>query len=1328
MRFFETSGARYIDASEAQLIDKKPIKKIRKPFKKALFSSLATIVGITILASSLQLSALSASAIEEKDPNDGTSQAEDKLKELTQGQDMTQNGFDNLFSQGRKEGPSNGTFASVINRLFTISYSNSVPLAQGAPASGLYCNVNASGKETLVYHNCDVPNIITEFAQDLISLFASTGGYKSEVQSATMLHPGFGIPVALIPDGKVPVNRSSGTPKYTALEIYGYGLTVSGYLGEWDHIKVMTQARMLSNFGLMDHIALGGNIVWNSTAAIVNNVADSASQFSGDLASGDVIGALFGFLGSFSKIAETGLATAVNTIFDTSDYNIITQNAWYRLNYNNTAYGTRQLTSLETSSEALASMTKLIDESVNKNESAVLPGDFPPSALPQKPQDSISSCSIQQYSGDEWTFVSYGNVSSSPGTSEASCKAAADRAASSGEGKPTGARFQYDKEGTQKLETIEAWTGKHKAIFDGISKYGINCTINTSEGSRTANINSFYGCYAGDWQRAADETLDEEKIKNNTVWQKLVLSSYVMAQWFSQQDSANFNASYNRYICVDSKGNDLRDETGLYLRVYNKDGSLTGNCSGTRPPIQDGLFGNGYIKGAANQNVENDTRRDSFSPSLFKMQEFSTDFANFSLTISSFTTKISNLALSLSFAPILETLGINDLIIDLVESFRDGIFFPLIALVVSIAAFTTFIRFVRAQAFAEAISSMIYIVVSFIVGIILLTNPAKTISFIDTAPMMIENTVLSAFYGASNDDLCTATGTPGSNKVEGIDGLVSNQKNVVRTMTCETWRTFVFTPWVYSQWGSSYESLYAKGYANGYGASGVKNSSLKNSNESLVGDASVNFGGSKTINNWAIYQLAMQSSGTSTTADTSRPTGITDKNWYKLVDAQAGPNNGAQSDGRFFKAWTGEDIGNRLSVALFSPVVSILGMITIVTYSFLKISLSIMTVLMLVILPIILLMGVHPTFGRRMLKSYAWQIIGLMIQRIFLTLLLAVMMRLIVAVSSAATGYIIAATTVSVLLIVFLSYKNEILGLIQKGMDASGGAFMGGMAYGGVGALKQHVPTTSIDNAIGMTKTQIKGASTGFVAGVTSGAGLKDTIGLMGRNAKVSSQREGNKQVRAGLGAFQLNQQVQRAVDTQAEKRFNSEEMFDARTNMLRAGSPGQFDNNGNYLTNELTIDSHTNRLSEDGLVRNLDSNGQPIVGARSNNRMLGSTVEDRRALKQFNDIEKALHAIESKAFQSVRKSSNNDTDNLIANAQNQDDAMNNLVLNTLGQKASKNYEALKRKKDRLLTKQSEVYNNEFAKSDRRAERRTLIDNLKDTLSDFGEENNSDKT
>lgn len=1201
--------------------------------RKVLLQFAMVLTCLTVLASSLQITSLaqsiqSASAAKPEVgevESDGSEEGDKKLKEA-----MDKAGFDpeseadmEKWAKQNTAPKDKNSFASLFYRVFVPQYINQAPNGVSAIGSkrNAGCDNPQKGKGTIVYHNCDVPNLSAEIVQDIVSFVIPSGAYGAAQESAKSLAPSFGLPTGVLPgNGKVPVKESDRTSKYTALEIFGYNLNYTAYLGEWDHVKVFTPARAMSNFGVFDNLKLGGKAIIDGAIGAVNG---ATSGWSSGWDTGGLVGAIGGFFGGAYEGGATG---SINTILDTSDLNVFEQQAWYRPGFGATTYGARSMNSAELSAESLRWMNEMMN--AFKPNQAAMPEDFPfKDGKPSRPVEAISSCDV--ISSESGSKKSWGQSSEAPGTSEAKCKAEGERlkaklqkasdkridnynknleldAIPLPKKKITAEAYSWKEDGTRAQETIADWKSKNSAFLSGMSKYGWNCKI-PSEGkakARVGSIDLWYNCYDSNYSANYTKTLDNEKDTENNKYTESVFGKFasVFASWFAakNQDS-NFNAAYNRFVCQDTTtGEDIMDGS-RNARVYNSNGKLTGKCGAIRPPIQDGLFGNGYTGGQS--EPKQDTRREAFSPVESLATAAGNTIAGMSLQVSVLATQLSNTVLGLAFTPVLDALGIRDIAVSLIESFRDSMFMPLAVLIAGLGALTILWRAIRSNAYAEGFASFLYIVVAFLLGILLLAKPAATLKAVDEAPVLIENTILSAMFGDSADDqLCTATGTKTATGGKQVNGSSAyNPHTSVRVLMCENWRTFAFTPWVYGQWGAGFENL----YANGKAPSG--SSSLKNTNSNLVGNAGVNFGGGKVINNWATYQLATTSVGTSTTADPSRPTGVVNKNFYRIVDAQMGPNNGAGTDATYAKSWSKFN-GDTAAATILGPVAAVMGAVVIIGYSIAKIELVLVSIFLLTILPLMLLIGIHPTFGRQKLKGYAGTLVGLMIQRILLTVLMGVLFKFMFAISASGSSYLIIAIVSIILAAIFIGYRKELLGLVQKTMDEAAGSFGSGKLYDARSTVANSIPV-SVKNFASTNKELAKGTAYGAVAAIRHGQRPWEVPGTLKRIQESYTQRESAAQLVTGLGGNQKAARVRKEIKQGLDAKFNrSDEYAESREAMLEASNvkDGEFNDEG-QLVKKIYLDKFDKRVTEDSKGNFKDQNGEDLTLDTDGITLLGS-------------------------------------------------------------------------------------------------------------------------
>lgn len=1031
---------------------------------------------------------------------------EETMNEAADGVSRDQEGFQKALESASGAVPDNTSFSYVLYRLFSLTYINDT---KDGVAAGDYkekdrqCDVDDPMKGTPNYHNCDVPNIVTEFVQMLNSLLIPTGPQGAQAGQAKAFF-GFGIPSTIPGNGSVPVNPYDRSVKYTGLELFGYNLKYTSYKGEWDNIKVMTEARTLSNFGVMDSLRLGVATIVNG---IIGGVSTGVSNLLDGLSRGDLLGAIGGF---FSGLFGGGAAAAVNTVLDTSDMNVFNTNAWYRVDYGSTIYGGRELNQTEIARNIQMRLKLYLEQ--RPLDKAGLPQDFNDIQTgPPKPKEAISKCTYTDSAGKEQEIKDTTNPPG--GISEDDCKTLA-KASPYNDETPT-----WSVDGNQKAELIKDWKVTHKAIFDTAAKYNIECTISDDEEGRQANLNQFYSCWTTAWNSVKGDVSQSAQGQVNQEWLNTAFGQMALSNFFSLPVN-NWNAPWNRFVCTDQKGEDII-VNGFEKMFYKLDGSQNG-CGELRPPIQNGYYGNGYLSDQKLPGV--DTRwaaLDHYSifdvfvrPTVW----FGTDgVANFGLNVATFFTQASNEVIDIAFSPILEKLGLDTKIVSIIEAFRDSLYFPFIAMLIALAGLTILFQAGKRKAYAAAFKDLALVIGTFMLGVIILFNPKGLITVVDKVPAEIETGIMGTIFnvGMEDDDgVCSASQTSGGGATD-LEGraLTFSPRASIRTMECEIWRVFAFNPWVQGQWGTTYSNLYANNNAKAGG------STLKNSNISLVGDAPVMMGGGTTIHNWALYQLDATTVGTSTTEDLTGKAGNTSRDFYRLVDVQAGPNNGAASDGTYFESWRGAQPGTRTVIGLMAGFVSIMGFITIAAYSIVKIEITLLTAIMLLFAPIFLLLGVHPTFGRVRLKQYAGTIVALMIQRIILITLLAVMLKLLTAISLGTENYLLGGLLAAGTCIAFLAYRKEIFKLVTGSVsNATGGIFAQDAVDNVRGKFQEMLPM-SARNKIGMTRTAVTNGAGGFVGGFVGG-GMAGGLSAAKQSAMLGQNRLRNKQKRTGVGAF----------------------------------------------------------------------------------------------------------------------------------------------------------------------------------------------------------------
>lgn len=990
-------------------------------------------------------------------------------------------------------------FGYVVHRVFTPNYINQTPKAY-APSGFQFkeknCDLNDKNAGTPLYHNCDVPNFVGEMAQDIISVFISNKGFvNAPVQnSATLWFPSFGLPNE-IPEGGAPVDPNQRNRKYTGLEVIGYSLELTRYTGEWDKINVMSEPRAMSNFGTLDSIGAGVNNFFSSISEAYNSGTSHTSKATDS----KVLNAIYGvFTFDASKAFEGGSSNAINTVLDSSDLNVFNTYGWYRDGYGETLYGARELSDQEVAQNALKSYILEIKKYSPKKASIPLDLLSIKSGIKELPKKAKGVCIYEEMVDGKTKTIK-------TEMSEESCKSyykSIEKEFKEG---------SYDPSGAGKAETLEEWLERNKESIKIAEKYGISCQSTEEyedEDSVQNEAERINSCIVNSWEEASKKALDREKKEATEDYLKNVLDKENLAQAFSANQDKNFNAPWNRFVCVDKNGEDIIDDNGLPVKAFNKEGVLNKKCiNEIRPPIQDGWYGNGYV----GEKPGYDTRYISKGEALERLVNgFFNPFyvGEVGMGVTAFFTRVSNGFIGLGFSPIMSSLGLDKVVVSAVEMLRDSIFYPII--LIAIAFSSIYILWTsRKGVTLQQFKTLFSVAIVAIAGVATLEKPAEVFSIYDKAPSMVESFLLeTALNPSSESGLCSV-----DVKENGKDLSYESINGSMRELQCEVWRTLYFEPYIKMQWGTDYKNLYSA-EAKGVPSDGKR---FTNTNGKMVGDAGVYLGGGHTEYNWGLYQADIMKYGTPSFYGTSKYGAQIPRELYKVIDAQAGPNNGEGRHTDYFENWRGSHSRNLSGI--FYSISSILSAFAIISYSLAKIQISFIMTMMFIILPFMFLAGIVPGKGRSKLKSYLMSLLSLGIQRAVLTTVLVVMLKILLAVTSASVGgfpsfLLMVGTTLS-----FLYMKKDILGLIDKAL----GSNLANQSL--IGALKNPMRTISsfnsgsyISNLIQKTSEGIKGGASGALAGALSGESII-------RSAKEASDYSvrmvGSSQRRRGFGNFE---------------------------------------------------------------------------------------------------------------------------------------------------------------------------------------------------------------
>ena len=396
---------------------------------------------------------------------------------------------------------------------------------------------------------------------------------------------------------------------------------------------------------------------------------------------------------------------------------------------------------------------------------------------------------------------------------------------------------------------------------------------------------------------------------------------------------------------------------------------------------------------------------------------------------------------------------------------KDAIYFPFLAIAVMLSAvYLTYVGIIKRRS-QEAFTSALWMIVAAMVGSVFMFNP----SLIPNAANSVVNTTTSAILvgissSGAETEVCSTNDDLVVKKGDDYSTIRVETEKVIRAAQCSFWDTFIYTPWVAGQWGTSKQAL--------------TENLIPGSGKEVTEPPSVNMGGGEYVKSWGLYQLSSQvlSPGQSL----SEKDGMREK----IIDAVASQ----EGNTTYFSNWAGQGTSglNRISVAVLSIVASFIGIIAVLIIGFRMLFETLKTTFLVFSVPIVFLIGVHPGFGRKVLNRWNEKLLSSVAKRILLSVALAILLSMFQVIMTRGggvidwLGQIIAMATLGFGMIFFLNKMLKIAGTIDLGSGQANKEpnKFGGMIKGAALGLAGAAVGASIAPKLGASATTTAKAGT----------------------------------------------------------------------------------------------------------------------------------------------------------------------------------------------------------------------------------------------------------
>lgn len=558
----------------------------------------------------------------------------------------------------------------------------------------------------------------------------------------------------------------------------------------------------------------------------------------------------------------------------------------------------------------------------------------------------------------------------------------------------------------------------------------------------------------------------------------------------------------------------------------------------------------------------------------------------------------------------------------IIGALYNGIYLSLATLVAIILGVWMLIRAVKGE-FRNSVFGIIWTVIAFVLFVMVLSQPLM----LAEAPMKVSTTLGSCMVEALNGHSCLSSATPGGDSAQRPQDqlcLINPKKDVAadqrlaldsRMATCKLWKAFALEPWSEGQFGMSYESLETAS-TDLIGKSPSKDAVAywKDVRTSLEADSTGRLCSSDRSlqSNIALYQLDLMTdvhdckgSGGSdfhSQTRTAQDPGVYN-DWYYLIDimSQARTDNGtgAENISHSWNTWSGSSSGVRLSLGLVAVIASILAATIIIPSSIYALGYMFIGTILTVFAPLFMLVGLHPTVGRKMFLGWLEMEIGAVLKYFFMVLWVSVVVEIFGAILGSSTSNMITLAFVIAMTATLKAYRKELTNIF------------GNIDLGG----------KKLSNAIGQRFTEAAGKVKGL-AGAYAGGELAGIV-----------NGEGNirDRLRSGhdMAKFQVMQQGKYMGGAIGNAFMSADKINDRRRNKMVKEAEEQ-----NRLADEQANNAQLEAKNSEDETANEQAQGWgksfDITAPTANSDNLAklrseeAAINSRPQLKGLNEVDKA--------------------------------------------------------------------------------------------------------
>lgn len=478
----------------------------------------------------------------------------------------------------------------------------------------------------------------------------------------------------------------------------------------------------------------------------------------------------------------------------------------------------------------------------------------------------------------------------------------------------------------------------------------------------------------------------------------------------------------------------------------------------------------------------------------------------------------------------------------IIASLTNSLYFPLVSVAAMVAGLAGFWQGVVKRQYRRAFGAVAWTLLVGIVGVVVVSKPTLLVK----APMKASSVAAGCIIGAFSGQPCDGSSSGGIDTETGLNangqsssqaacssgygsggGFADAMETTTSAATCQIWKAFVLTPYTVAAFGAGFDDLDTMD-GGSLGSKLVSNSGASPRDFCVplgvgqsLGDMDggrLRLSGGKEVCNIAAYQLYLMTNAEANGDYPSDPKW--DERWYKIVDVAA-------NNPDVWATWSyssGAGIG-KLGLAVLSVIISFMGNSVLIITAFWALVYYIVGILLMAFAPIFMLVGMHPTRGRKIMFGWVEQVLSAVLKYVVSAVFVVVAVGIyggILSSGSIITSLLFAAIVTTALTM----YRREFTEMIGR-------ADMGGRQFSNViGEHYQRRFGDRRDNYRNLGRSAVGGAIGSALAGgsVKQGAlaGVKRNL-KRGTNVAANVAREFDNVSNQNRGM--LERQVARARD-----------------------------------------------------------------------------------------------------------------------------------------------------------------------------------------------------